>query len=91
MACKPTMFLLSFGNSMLKTLFLNKNILKIKQYSQFSRKNRQNHQSLLTKLNYYYTSKEKNIIPSQIKYSSFLSRMKNISYNFIIHLKVILV
>lgn len=46
------MLLLSFGNSILKT-FLNNNILKIKQYSQYSRKNKENNESLLTQLNYY--------------------------------------
>lgn len=66
MACKPTMLLLSFGNSILET-FLNNNVLKIKQYSQYSRKNKENDKSLLTQLNYYYTSKEKNVILSQIK------------------------
>lgn len=41
---------------------------------------RTNYESLLTQT--YYTSKEKNSIPSQIKYS-FSCRIKNISYYFI--------
>ena len=66
----------------LETLFLNKNILKITQNSQYPRKNKENYTSLLTQLNYGCPSKEKNIISSQIKYSSFSGRMEDTSYKF---------